>query len=358
MNTIKEVERKNFQISINQKKTDLFTLRNKNGMIAQITNYGARLVTLLVPGAKGDFLDVVLGFSSIQSYVNANEQYHGATIGRYANRIERGIFELDGTTYNLATNNNTNHLHGGVRGFDKVVWDAVQLSENSVELSYFSNHMEEGYPGNLPVKVKYELTDQNELEISYDAETDQKTLVNLTHHSYFNLSGEGSSHINDHELEINASHYTPLKENFIPTGKIESVENTPFDFQQKHAISNRLNTKNEQLQIGQGYDHNYVLNEKSERSFAARANSKSTGIIMEVQTDQPGMQLYSANFLDGSDTGKSGKPYHRRSAFCLETQHYPNSPNQPNFPSTVLIEGQRYQTFTTYKFLNDISLPK
>jgi len=342
-----------FNTVLNQQQVGLFTLKNKSGCVAQITNYGARLVALWVPDKYGIYKDVVLGFSSIADYLEAKENYHGATIGRCANRIEGGQFELDGTQYNLAINNGKNHLHGGNVGFESVVWEPMQLNCQTIQLSYYSRHVEEGYPGNLSVKVTYTLTDQDELSIQYHATTDQSTVINLTHHSYFNLKGEGEETINDHLLYINANKYTPLRNGSIPTGEISTLDNTPLDFRNAIPIDDRIDDDFDQLTIASGYDHNYVLNSQGHIPCAARVKELNSALIMEVYTDEPGIQLYTGNFLDGSDVGKSGKPYLRRCAFCLETQHFPNSPNQNGFPSVELRPGQQYDSVTTYKFLTE-----
>ena len=343
---------RDFKSSLDGKKTYLFTLRNESGCVAQICNYGARLVSLWIPDQKGVFSDIILGFSTIDQYLKANEKYHGATIGRFANRIANGEFELEGKKYKLASNNGDHHLHGGSKGFESVIWDANQVDSSSLQLSYLSIHMEEGYPGNLHVQIKYQLTDDNQLRIEYVCTTDQTTVVNLTHHSYFNLKGEGVETIEDHFLHINAEKFTPLKEGSIPEGEILLVDNTAMDFRKERLIIESIEDGFDQIKVGKGYDHNYVLN-KSENHFAARVKESVSGRIMEVYTDQPGIQFYTANFLNGSDIGKSEKSYKRRSAFCLETQHFPDSPNQPHFPSTVLKQGESYTSFTSYKFSTD-----
>lgn len=344
------VKSSNFKASIGGKEVELFTLVNVSGSVAQVTNYGARLVSLWVPDGNGSLSDVVLGFSSLEGYLNAKGNYYGATIGRYANRITNGGFELNGVKYTLEANNENNHLHGGQGGFHVKVWEAQQLDQQSLRLSYQEKHMEEGYPGNLTVHLDYKLTDDNELQIEYSATTDQTTIINLTHHSYFNLLGEGTGTIEDHLLQIHADQYTPVLESAAPSGKIECTRETPFDFTAMRPIRDGLYDDFEQLRIGRGFDHNYVLDNHGVLAKVAKVKEPTVGRVMEVLTDEPGMQLYTGNFLDGSDIGKSGEPYSQRSAFCLETQHFPDSPNHPNFPSTVLEPGYVYASTTVYKF--------
>ncbi len=332
----------------------LFTIKNKNGLSATFTNYGQRLIELLVPDKNGEFADVVLGFYTLDEYKNANENYFGSTIGRYGNRIARGKFSIGKNNYTLATNNNENHLHGGIDGFNDVLWNANQVAENILEFTRLSPDMEEGYPGNLNVKVTYTLTSKNELLMEYEATTDKPTVLNLTHHSFFNLRGEGEGTINNHLLTINADSYTPIDKTLIPTGKIENVEGTPFDFTSSKGIGVDLEIKNEQLENGFGYDHNFVLNSgpinEEGLLFAAKVVEPESGRVMEIFTNEPGLQFYGGNFLDGKTIGKSGKPYDYRGAFCLETQHFPDSPNQPNFPNTLLNPGEIYKSICIYKF--------
>lgn len=344
-------DKKAFQQIIDGKSTDLYYLKNKNGVQAAVTNYGGRLVSLLVPDRTGKMVDVVLGFNSVQDYIDANEPYFGATIGRYANRIANGKFILDGQLYTLSVNNGTNTLHGGKGGFQGKVWNAAQPDSSALKLSYLSKDGEEGFPGNLEVKVVYTLTDDNALKIDYMARTDKKTVVNLTNHAFFNLNGEGSGPITDHILMIDADRYTPVNKMLIPLGNNESVANTPFDFRVPAVIGKRINDKNEQLANGSGYDHNFVLNQKDAGTQrVSTVLGPKTGIFMEIFTREPGLQFYSGNFLKGKSTGKSGKNYGYRTAFCLETQHFPDSPNQPGFPSTVLSPGQTYKTSSVYRF--------
>jgi aldose 1-epimerase len=333
------------------KRVELFTLKNANGLVTQITNYGGRVVNLFIPGKDGSFEDIVLGYSDLQGYLNSNEIYYGTLIGRYGNRIARGQFILNDSVYTLATNNGPNHLHGGVNGFNNVVWDAVQQDDRTLLLSYLSADGEEGYPGNLQVNVTYELTDTNELKIQYWATTDKPTHVNLTHHSFFNLKGAGNGDINDHLLQLNAGFYTPVDDGLIPTGEIVPVEGTPFDFRNLTVIGDRVNGDHQQLAYGLGYDHNWILTAASEGlTFAAKVLEPVSGRTMEVYTNEPSIQFYGGNFLNGSDTGKYGKVYAYRGALCLETQHYPDSPNQPAFPSTLLNPGEEYYSVCVYKF--------
>ena len=351
-NDIKLLNKSDFQKNIDGKKTDLFVLRNKNGVISEITNYGARVVSLWVPDLNGSFDDIVLGCSTLDDYISIKERYFGATIGRYANRIKNGKFKINNTDFILKKNNGPNHLHGGNIGYNDVVWEGKQLDNQTVEFKYLSKNMEEGYPGNLNVKVIYHLSDQNELKIEYFANTDEPTYVNLTHHSFFNLLGAGNGNINDHLLYINAKSFTPIDSKLIPTGKIELVEGTPFDFNTLKKIGKRLNDEDEQLKFGNGYDHNFVLNNSNSKDIlAARVFEKKSGRILEVYTNEPGMQLYGGNFLDGKTIGKQSKAYNYRSAFCLETQHFPDSPNNPNFPNTLLKPKNNYYSICIYKFL-------
>ena len=346
---LKLISKQNFESVIDGKKVDLFTLKNKNGLVTQITNYGGRVVSLWVPDKTGNFEDIVLGYETIESYLQSNEIYFGALIGRYGNRIANGKFTLNDSTYTLATNNHDHHLHGGKTGFNNVVWDAHQISDSELKLKYLSKDGEEGYPGNLNVTVVYKLTDNNELKINYTATTDEATPVNLTHHSFFNLHGAGKGSINDHVLQINATHYTPIIMGLIPTGNIEPVENTPFDFTEPTPIGEHVNDDDQQIEYGFGYDHNFVL-DGSGLKIAAVIIEPISGRKMEVITDEPGLQFYGGNFLDGKDIGKGSLAYKRRTAFCLETQHFPDSPNQAHFPSTILNKGEDYRSICIYKF--------
>jgi len=349
--TIKRIDKKNFEKIVDGKQVGLYVLENDQGTVAEITNYGGKVVSLWLPDKSGNYEDVVLGHENIDDFLNAKEKYFGALIGRYGNRIAHGKFTLDGKEYTLATNNGANSLHGGDKGFDAVVWDAKQVDEQTLELTYLSKDGEEGYPGNLSVRVLYQLTDANELKIEYWATTDQSTVVNLTHHSFFNLHGAGNGTINDHLLQIHAAHYTPVDAGLIPTGEIAPVEGTPFDFQELKPIGAELEVKDQQLDYGLGYDHNFVLEQNGEGlNYAAKVVEPTSGRTMEVYTNEPGLQFYGGNFLDGSIVGKEGKAYEFRTAFCLETQHFPDSPNQPNFPSTRLDPGEEYYSICVYKF--------
>jgi aldose 1-epimerase len=341
-----------FEKNIDGKQVGLYILKNKNHLQAAITNYGGRLVSLFVPDKEGHFIDVVVGFDSLQNYINATEPYFGATIGRYGNRIAKGKFVLDGATYTLATNNGVNHLHGGKNGFQYVIWDAKQIDASTLELTYLSKDLEEGFPGNLKVKVTYTLTDENEFKCIYEATTDKKTVVNLTNHAFFNLNGEGSGAIYNHQLFINADTYTPIDNTLIPTGTVSSVFNTPFDFTKSETIGSRIDETNQQLKNGNGYDHNFVLNKNSgeDLNLAATVIADVTGVAMDVYTSEPGIQFYSGNFMQSKNTFKGGSKDDFRTAFCLETQHFPNSPNQLNFPTTVLKVGEKYFTQSVYKF--------
>jgi aldose 1-epimerase len=334
---------------------DLYVLTNRSGMQAAITTYGGAVVSLKAPDRSGKLGDVVLGYDSLDGYVN-DKAYLGAIVGRYGNRIAHAQFSLDGKTYTLAKNNGDNSLHGGIKGFNKVVWAAKEIptkNGQTLELSYTSKDEEEGFPGNLKVGVKYMLTDDNGLRIEYSAMTDKKTVVNLTNHSYFNLAGPGSGDILGIVLMIVADKFTPVDAGLIPTGELRDVSGTPFDFLKPATIGARIAQNDQQLKLGNGYDHNFVLRramgERSE-TLAARAIDPASGRVLEVWTTEPGVQFYTGNFLNGSAKGKSGIAYTRRSAFCLETQHFPDSPNQPNFPSAVLSPGETYHTSTSYKF--------
>jgi aldose 1-epimerase len=338
--------------TVDGKPVELYTLRNDKGAEASITNYGGIVVALLVPDRAGKMIDVVEGYDNVDGYVKKTP-YFGALIGRYGNRIAKGEFTLDGKTYKLAVNDGANTLHGGTKGFDKVIWSAKPSDSKhgaALELHYLSKDGEEGYPGNLDVVATYTLTNDNELRLDFKAKTDKPTVVNLTHHSYFNLSGEGT--ILDHLLTINADTTTPVDKGLIPTGEIKSVEGTPFDFRKPTAIGARIDDPDTVLQYGPGYDHNWVVNQKKpgKLGFQARVESPKTGIVLEVLSTEPAVQFYAGNFLDSTISGKKGQVYAKRSAFCLEPQHYPDSPNHANFPSTVLKPGQTYSNTIIYKF--------
>ncbi|MDP9081426.1 MAG: galactose mutarotase [Bacteroidota bacterium] len=341
----------NFKQTIQQKQVNLFILKNAGNFSVAITNYGGRIVSLIIPDKNGKPTDVVLGYDSVNTYQKPKEPYFGALIGRYGNRIAKGKFTIDGKPYQLQINDGVNTLHGGFDGFFGKVWDAKQLSPRSLQLSYLSKDGEAGYPGNLAVKVIYTVTKDNSLKIDYEAITDKSTVVNLTNHAYFNLNGAGSSTITDNLLEIDAEGFTPVDTTLIPTGKIEPVKGTPFDFTTEKAIGKDINQTDLQLKNGKGYDHNFVLNKSTGNKPAATVYSPHTGIKMEVFTQEPGLQFYSGNFLTGkTNDGKGGAAYPYRSAFCLETQHFPDSPNQKSFPSTLIKPGTTYRTSTTYKF--------
>jgi aldose 1-epimerase len=326
---------------------DIYSLTNNNGLKATITAYGARLVSLNVPDKQDKMTSVVLGFDSVDQYKKSTN-YYGAIIGRYGNRIANGKFSLNGKEYHLFLNNGPNSLHGGLHGFDSKEWTASQLNDQKIELTYLSKNGEEGYPGNLHITVTYELTDSNELKISYEAITDSATVINLTNHAFFNLNGEGSGSILNHSLQINADEYTPVDSTLIPTGKLESVKTTPFDFSSAKTIGQNINDSSLQLKNGHGYDHNFILKGEGLK-LGATATGDQSGITMEVWTDQPGLQFYSGNFMDGKNQLRKG-PDDFRTAFCLETQHYPNSPNEPDFPTTVLRPGQTFRSVSIYKF--------
>jgi aldose 1-epimerase len=350
--TQKEITVQEFGKTPAGEAVQIYTLTNSQGMEARITNYGGIVVALKTPDRSGKFADVVLGHDNVEGY--AKSPYFGAIVGRYGNRIANGQFTLQGNTYTLAKNNGPNHLHGGIKGFDKVVWKAEPGNSpegQSLSLTYVSADGEEGYPGTLTAKVVYVLTNDNALRIDYEATTDKATVVNLTNHSYFNLKDAGTTTILDHELTLNADSYTPVDKTLIPTGELAPVEGTPFDFRKPTAIGARIDGDHEQLKFGLGYDHNFVLNRSGEGlSLAATVFEPTTGRRMEVLTTEPGVQFYSGNFLDGTITGRGGAVYQRRSGLCLETQHFPDSPNKPDFPTTTLEPGQTYRTTTVYRF--------
>jgi len=333
----------------------VYTLKNAHGVELRVTNYGGIILSLKVPDRNGRFDDVVLGYDSLADYLRSSP-YFGAIIGRYGNRIAQGRFTLDGKTYTLAKNNGSNHLHGGLKGFDKVVWDAAPFKgADSVGLvfRYTSPGGEEGYPGTLQTTVTYTLTSRGELIFDYSATTDRATPVNLTQHSYFNLAGDGKGDILGHVVTLNADRFTPVDSTLIPTGELKSVAGTPFDFHKPTPIGARIDQDDVQLRYGPGYDHNFVLNKSGgarDPTFAARVYEPGSGRVMEIYTTEPGLQFYSGNFLDGTLHGKKGVIYRRRSGFAMETQHYPDSPNKPTFPSTTLRPGESYHSRTIYKF--------
>lgn len=340
-----------FTAKVGNKSVALYSLTNRHGAEAHFINQGAKIVSLVVPNRTGGFTDVVIGHDSTADYLASEEAYFGAICGRYANRIARGKFSLDGEEFTLAVNNGPNALHGGVQGFNSVVWDVLEHTVNKLSLTYTSPDGEEGYPGELKVTVTYTLTDDNELVIDYEATTTKPTVVNLTNHAYFNLSGNGEPSVHDHLLTINAKHYLPTDETAIPYGAAEAVEGTPFDFRTPMAIGARIDTPIDQLKWARGYDHTYILDkEMGKLGFAARCTSPKTGIMMEVYTDQPGVQLYTGNWMSGNMRGKHGAKYPARAALCLETQHYPDSPNRPEYPTTRLNPGEILRSTTVFAF--------
>ncbi len=344
------INTKAYGITADGAAVDEYTLTNASKIEVKIITYGGIMTSLRVPDRHGQMDNVVLGFDTLAAY-EAGNPYFGALIGRYGNRIANARFTLNGKTYTLAANNGPNALHGGLKGFDKRVW-AAKPAPSGVELSYLSRDGEEGYPGNLTTKVVYTLTDQNELRIDYTATTDQPTVVNLTNHTYFNLAGNGSGTIEQHIIQISADRYTPVDQNLIPTGELASVEGTPFDFRLPKQIKAAIRSGASQVALGRGVDHNFVLNRTDSQSlvFAARVYDPDSGRTMEVFTTEPGVQFYTANFLDGTKVGSSGGLYRQGDGLCLETQHFPNSPNQPGFPSTVLNPGATYRSTTVFKF--------
>jgi aldose 1-epimerase len=350
-----DILKESFGKTADGESVDIYTLKNHRGMQVKITNYGGIVVSLTAPDRNRKFADVVLGYNDLDSYLKPPFPYFGAIVGRYANRIAKGRFTLNGEEYKLAVNNGENTLHGGIKGFDKVVWKVKQVRTTpagpALFLTYLSKDGEEGYPGNLTVTVVYTLTNNNELKIDYTASTDKDTVTNLTHHSYFNLAGEGNGDILDHQLVLKANRFIPTDAGAIPTGELRNVAGTPFDFRIATAIGARINGDDEQLKLGKGYDHTWVINGRAgSLRQAAIAYEPKSGRVMEVWTTEPGVQFYTGNYLDGTITGKAGKPYPRRSGFCLETQHYPDSPNQPNFPTTTLKKGAVYRSTTIYRF--------
>lgn len=350
--TLSGLRPSDFVAEVDGKPTALYVLRNSQGAEACVTNWGGRLVSVMVPDRDGKMTDVVLGYDNIQQYVQFPDNNYGALIGRYGNRIANGRFQLDGQSYQLPQNNNGHCLHGGPKGYHAVTWDARQLDGQAVELTYLSPDGEAGFPGNLKVKVVYRLTDDNAIDIQYEATTDKPTVVNLTNHSYFNLSGVAGSTITDHRIQINADSYVPVDSTLIPLGKIEPVEGTPMDLRQLVTVGDHIDDDFAQLRYGGGYDHNWVLNTKGDiNTPAAKVISDKSGIVIEVFTDEPGLQFYAGNSMsEAGDKGKLGVVYPRRGALCLETQHYPDSPNQPSFPSVVLKPGETYRSHCVYKF--------
>lgn len=340
---------RNFIATIDNKRTALYILKNKNGMKAAITNYGGRLVSLLVPDSAGKLIDVVAGFDSVLGFKYSKE-YYGATIGRYGNRIANGKFKIGDKVYTLFKNNGPNTLHGGKKGFQDVIFTVNKVTDSSIALTYLSPDMEEGFPGNLHVEVTYSLLESNALKIDYVASTDKSTVVNLTNHAYFNLNGTGSGTVLNHLIEIKADSYIPVDKTLIPLGHIDQVKGTPFDFRQVTTIGKHINEANDQLKRGNGYDHNYVLNKHGKDEWVAKVEGDKTGIVMDVYTSEPGLQFYTGNFMSGKNLMKGNTKDDFRTAFAMETQHYPDSPNQPQFPSTLLNPGMTYQTSTSYVF--------
>lgn len=342
-----------FRKVVNGKETTLCILKNKGGIELTVTNYGAKIVSLMVPDKNGQWVDVVTGHDSIDAYLASEEPYFGAICGRYGNRIANAKFTLDGVVYDrLAQNNGPNCLHGGRVGFNAVVWDIKELDSRTIVLAYTAADGEEGFPGRLHTEVSYHLTDANELLITYHATTDKPTVLNLTNHSYFNLSGAGDPFIGDHVLTIPANYYLPTDETSIPYGPPEKVEGTPMDFRTPHEVGERIHHDFEPLVIGRGYDHTYIINGKivGEMALAARCHSPKTGILMDTLTTEPGIHLYTGNWMTGNLVGKHGQRYPRQSALCFETQHYPDSPNKPKYPTTVLRPGARFRSQTVFKF--------
>ena len=345
------VKSSDFETITGGKEVKLFNLTNENGMIVQITNYGACIVSILLPSIDGNYTDVALGYKNIEGYLN-DRMSSGCIVGRYANRISKGSFEIDGVRYQLEINNNENTLHSGSSNYGKFVWDAYQ-SGDSVFMNYLSPHMDGGFPGELKVSLIYALTDDNKLEMIYTAETTAKTVVNLTNHAYFNLAGEGSGEITGHLIMINGDHITPVNQQLIPSGKFLPVENTPFDLREEVKIGKMIDHDNEQISFGNGYDHNWVLNKENpgDLSFAASYSDPESGNTLRIYTTEPGIQLYTGNFMNGTLTGKSGTAYHFRNGLALEAQHFPDSPNQPAFPSTLLKPGEKYYQKTVLEFV-------
>ena len=352
--TLGGLKKVDFQKIVDGKEVDLYILTNKNGMEMSVTNYGAKIVSLHVSNRDGKMMDIVLGHDNIDEYLSSKEPYFGAVCGRTGNRIAKGRFTLDGQEYRLAINNGPNNLHGGLKGFNAVVWDAQQTDNQTIVLTYVSVEGEEGFPGTLTTKITYKLNEDNAVQMDYEAQTDKATIVNLTNHSYFNLSGAGDPYIGDHLLTINAEMYLPTDDTAIPYGDAEPVAGTPMDFRTPHTIGERIEEDFQQLIFGKGYDHTYILNKKSnELSFCAKAVSPKTGIVMDVLTTEPGVQLYTGNWMTGGFVAKNGHRYPMRSAFCLETQHYPDSVNQPQYPTVVLRPGNTFKSQTLLKFYNE-----
>ncbi|MBC7757758.1 MAG: galactose mutarotase [Phormidesmis sp. FL-bin-119] len=349
--TAKTLDTLAFSKIVYGKKVGAYEIGNGQ-MTAHFTNYGARIVGLWIADQDGALTDVVVGFKNIDRYLTTTEAYFGATIGRYGNRISKGKFTLDGVEYQISINNGPNALHGGKKGFQDVVWDVEQPDSKTLIFSYLSKDGEEGFPGNLRTKVIYSITDKNELRMEYEATTDKKTVINLTNHAFFNLNGEGSGDVLNHSVQIFADKFNPVDNTLIPTGQLQDVLNTPFDFINTKLIGESINDDNEQLKFGKGYDHNFILNgvEQNGMRHAATVKGDKSGIKMDIFTQEPGMQFYSGNFMKGNNTFKGGSTDDFRTAFAMETQHFPDSPNQPSFPNTALSPGERYHTISIYKF--------
>mgnify|MGYP000845922605 FL=1 len=351
MNQISLPQRSSFASCLNGKDVDLYHLTNGKGIDAYITNYGARIVALIVPDKDGNRTDVVLGHDSLQEYIDSEEQYFGAVCGRYANRIARGSFSIDGRCYSLPINNGPNSLHGGISGFNTKVWEVKSAGPSSLVLEYVSADGEEGYPGELVVRIIYSVTDEGALHIDYRATADAPTVLNLTNHSYFNLSGAGDPSVHDHTLMIQARHYLPTDDTAIPYGEPTEVEGTPFDFLTPHGIGDRIDSAMDQLIWAKGYDHTFIVDKPSGAyGFCSRCVSPKTGIVLDVYSTEPGMQVYTGNWMSGKLRGKSDRRYPARSAVCFETQHYPDSPNKPNYPTTLLRPGEVFESRTAFRF--------
>lgn len=340
-----------FSGKVDGKDVQMYVLTNSNGSEATVINYGAKIVSLCIPDKNGKLIDIVLGHNNLNEYLNSEEPYFGAVCGRTGNRIAKGQFTLEGVTYKLAINNGPNNLHGGLKGFNAVVWDAKQIDSQTLELTYLSKDVEEGFPGNLNVKIIYKLTDENAFSIEYQATTDKTTILNLTNHSYFNLSGEGDASVNDHILVMHASNYLPTDDTAIPYGDPEPVKGTPFDFTTPHTIGERIEDDFEQLHFGKGYDHTMVLDKKDgELALAVECYSPKTGIRMNISTTEPGVQIYTGNWMSGNFEGKHGHRYPMRAAVCFETQHFPDSINKPDYPSVILKPGETFSSKTVHHF--------
>ncbi len=354
-NSMVTITKKFYGLTKNNEDVFKYEMKSKSGTSISVINYGGIIDTWKTKDRNNKIDDIALGYNSLKEY-ESNNPYFGAIIGRYGNRIEKGRFMLEGKKYSLNKNNNENHLHGGIKGFDKVIWNAREIksdSSASIELTYLSKDMEEGYPGNLEVKITYTLNSLDELIVDYEAKTDKKTVINLTQHSYFNLTGDFNKNILDHEVLINSNSFLPVDSLLIPTGQIKNVNGTPFDFRKSKKIGEDINTENRQLKYGGGYDHCWVINRENKKiNFVASVYESNSGRLLEIFSSEPGVQFYTGNFLDGTLPSKNGNVYNKRTGFCLETQHFPNSPNEKNFPSTTLSPEDTYKSKTIYKFSN------